>query len=126
MGHWIYNCDSSKTAPNLEYLMALGTTGRYAKEPDMQFANCIKKFFSNPEIIKLVKDNDWETIFKYWRTDYSSRWRAGLEPYGNAPGWSDFLLGRFLYFSDIDFWNYLPESFNDGDLGRSIEWVDDD
>ena len=98
-------------------------------DSDRDFAIVMRKFFNHPYIQGLVKENNWVKIFECWSNDYRNR--VGGDPqhfYGNYPGWTLKPLMAYLYLIGVDFWKYLPKTFN---LRRFewegiLFWIDDD
>ena len=115
MGHYVF--DLKKNPLSKSYTKAED----FANSPNYNNADkhtsgenalsfCINKFFSQPDIVKWVEQDNWNAVIEAWASDFDviSGWTKGSGIfYGNKPGWSIDMLVTFLGLAGIDFWSNL-------------------
>ena len=114
MGHYIYDLSKEESASGYT------TAEDFANQSSLNFgahnegfSYCINKFFSDKDIVRCVKEGEWNEVFEYWTNDYSVlRHNAPGKFCGNSFGWSLELLLAFLDLAGIDFCDGLEYDAN--------------
>lgn len=99
MGYWTYEPRFIQSYKDRESHMHFIQSTPDNPTPAAAFTN----FFKQGKIQKLLSDNDWFNIFKEWQSFEGAKISPGSR-------WGSTLLADFLYYNNIDFWNYLPQT----------------
>ena len=79
----------------------------------------IKAFLTHSSVVPLIKHNKWEEIFQIWSNKHKRR-----EIFRTS--WCVGVLADFLYYSGINFWDYLSEDtdLKNYELSKGLKWRD--